>query len=87
MEVKPKSGRALQGSPAVTICLLTSWLWAGAGPRDPSPDRLPQLLQVQGSCVVGGCQCLPPDERRTDTATVPPWASHFSFMLTQWLVC
>lgn len=68
--MKPLAGRALRGSPAVTVCLITSWLWAEAGPRASSPNLLPQLLQVQGSCVVEAAS-VSPDERRTGIATVP----------------
>lgn len=50
--VKPLAGRALHGSPAAIVCLITSWLWVGAGPRVSSLVLLPQLLQVQGSYVV-----------------------------------
>lgn len=57
--VKPLAGRALRGSPAATVCLITSWLWTEAGPRASSPNLLPQLLQVQGSCVVVAASVSP----------------------------
>lgn len=59
VEVKLLAGRALQGSPLMTVCLIASLLWAGTGPRASSPDLLPQLFQVQGSYVAEAASVSP----------------------------
>lgn len=81
VEVKSLAGRALQGSPTVTVCLLTSLFWVGAGPRASSPDLLPQLLQVWGSCVVEAASVSPRLEKDRHHHCAL-WAPLCPFMLT-----
>lgn len=75
---------SLRGSPAVTVCLLVvgrSWTQSLL-PRSP-PSASPSTWLLCGR----GCQYLPPSKRGTGTATVPPWAPLYPFVLTQLLIC